>query len=603
LVLGMTTPIAVAWVLTWRALRQAVQPTHRNKLTHWLTSLACTVIGCFLFFFGDGTAGSVITLLTVPAAAYVILAKRLRDVRDSARWALCSLITAILSVAIYAGGFLGAQYAFRALPGYEPLLPGTLMALALALIFRPMHSMVQRWGHRLIPVGRYDPGGVVKAYSANISNIIDLERLAEAIVRTLNETMAVEHSVLLMVHAKEDEAGSTYAMDSISLPKNQSIHGTLAQDSPIARFLHNERRPLTQHAIDLLPRFQTMPAKGHSWLSGMGLDVYAPIHARGEWIGLLALGPKISRDPYFDEDLDLLDILTGETAAALETARIVDELEQAGTTLQHAYAAQSIKVREMTQAYRTLETALERSQEKDSIQSGFISAIAHRVHVPFANLNFSLQLIEHYGLDQWTTDQREQLAQIREGIGQTKQMIDDIVTLATLFSEDGQLGVKELDAADLVQTAVRSLRPMVKSKHLDLQTQITPSLPTIRGDRERLVDAIYHLIQNAIQFTGAGGTVWIRCWAETDSLQFEVQDTGDGVPASRLDTLWDSLPQEPAPGSPNVEGFGLGLVLVRLVVRAHSGKVYARSQEGVGSTFGFHIPLDSDRTARFSNGL
>ena len=601
LALGVTTLIAAAWVLTLRAYRQTVQPTHRNRLAHWLTALVCTVIGSILLFAGNGTAGSVVTLLAVLTGAYIGLAKRLPDVRDSARWTLCSLITAILSITIYASGFVGAQYAFRALPGYEPLVPGAFIALALALVFRPMHSMVQRWGHRLIPAGRYDPGRVVKAYSANIGNIVDLERLAEVIVRTLNETMAVEHSVLLMVHAKEDNAGGAFDMESISLPKDQSIHGTLVQDSPIARFLHEERRPLTQNAIDLLPRFQATPAKGRSWLSNMGLDVYAPIHARGEWIGLLALGPKVSGDPYSDEDLDLLDILAGETAAALETARIVDELEQTSTALKRDYATQSVKVDEMAQAYRILETALERSQEKDSIQSGFISAIAHRVHVPFANLNFSLQLIEHYGLDGWTTDQREQLAQIREGIGQTKQMVDDIVTLATLFSRNGQSGVKELDAADLVKTAVRSLRPLIESKHLDLQTEITPLLPTIRGDRERLVDAVYHLIQNAIQFTGTGGTVWIRCWAETDTLRFEVQDTGNGVPADRLDTLWDSLPQEPDPGSRDVEALGLGLVLVRLVVRAHGGEVYAKSMEGVGSTFGFRIPLDNDRIARFPN--
>ncbi|NHZ73681.1 MAG: hypothetical protein GWP16_04335, partial [Nitrospirae bacterium] len=66
----------------------------------------------------------------------------------------------------------------------------TLMALVLALVFRPMHSLVQRWGRRLIPAGRYDPGRVMKAYSTHIDNIVDLERLAATIVHALNSAMA-----------------------------------------------------------------------------------------------------------------------------------------------------------------------------------------------------------------------------------------------------------------------------------------------------------------------------------------------------------------------------------------------------------------------------
>jgi hypothetical protein len=82
-----------------------------------------------------------------------------------------------------------------------------------------------------------------------------------------------------------------------------------------------------------------------------------------------------------------------------------------------------------------------------------------------------------------------------------------------------------------------------------------------------------------------------RCRVEPDTICFEVEDTGIGVPAERLPALWETFTQMADPLKRGVEGLGLGLALVRFVVRAHGGDVYAESHEGVGSTFGFCIPL------------
>jgi signal transduction histidine kinase len=126
---------------------------------------------------------------------------------------------------------------------------------------------------------------------------------------------------------------------------------------------------------------------------------------------------------------------------------------------------------------------------------------------------------------------------------------------------------------------------------LALQMTIPARMPLVKGDRERLGDAVYHLIQNAIKFTDPGGTIEARCGVEPGTICFEVKDTGVGVPADRLPALWDAFTQMADPLERGAEGLGLGLALVRFVVRAHGGDIYAESKEGVGSTFGFSIPL------------
>jgi signal transduction histidine kinase len=124
-------------------------------------------------------------------------------------------------------------------------------------------------------------------------------------------------------------------------------------------------------------------------------------------------------------------------------------------------------------------------------------------------------------------------------------------------------------------------------------------MPSLQGDPERLSEAVHHLAQNAIKFTGADGDVWVRCWATSDAAHFEVKDTGVGVPADKLPTLWEGFSQMADPLRRGVEGMGLGLALVKYIVNAHGGQVWVHSEEGVGSTFGFQVPLGGpeDQTA------
>jgi signal transduction histidine kinase len=592
LVAGSLLPIVTAWVLTIRAYRRAVQPLHRNRITYWPLPLTLALVGNAMLFAGYGDVGVPITLLATPIAAYVVLTHRLPDVRQSARLALTWLITTVLSIAIYTAGFVMARYVFQFVSGYSDLAAGAAIALVLAIIFRPLLNRVQRLVRRLISGSGYDPNRIVREYSTRVSNIVDLERLAEVIVEVIGEAIEIQRGMLFLVRPQEEAHAEGYILESASHSgEARAVRGTLTPGSPVTRCLQAERQPVTQYAIDLLPQFHDTPAEERAWLADLGLDVYVPIYAKGEWVGLLALGAKASGDRYFDDDLNLLSTLADQTAVAFENARLFEELQRANAGLSQSYAALDQAHTDLERAYGDLEHANQQLQEVDALKSGFIGVITHELRTPFANLNFSLQLMERYGLDGWHQDQREQLHQLKEGIGTAKQMVDNLVTFATLLSKQGELDIDEIDFAQLVETSIQPLRPLAESKSLALRATIPAALPLVAGDRERLGDAIYHLTQNAVKFANAG-TVDVRCRVEPGRICFEVEDTGTGLPADRLPTLWDSFAQMADPLRRGVEGLGLGLALVRLVVRAHGGHVYAESTEGVGSTFGFCIPAE-----------
>jgi signal transduction histidine kinase len=578
-ILGWAIFMGGAALLTVRTYRQTQQPLHRNRITYWPPALGFTVAGDVLFFAGHEVLGGGLRLVAILIATYVVVTHQLPDVRQAARRTVSYLIITLLAVVLYTSGLVAMQYAFQAAPGYSPLLAGAAMALILAILFQPLLSLVQRLVSRLISGASFDPSHTLREYSTSISNILDLELLANVMVNLIAEAIGIRRGRLFLVDHEEEESGdgSFRLRDAGGMGDKETKPETLAADSPIVEYLRQERRLLTQYDIDLLSQFQEIPSGERAWLSSLDVDVYVPIHGKGDWIGLLALGPKVSGDRYFEADLALLGMLADQTAVALENARLVEDLISTNDDLGQAYAA-------LDQANRQL-------QELDKLKSAFIGVITHELRTPFANVVFSLEVLERYGQEHLPPELSQQLQQLADGIKAARIMVDNLVNFATFLSKQGELRLAQMDFGQVTQDSLLPLKPLAETKGLTLHIEVPESLPPLSGDRERLGDAVYHLVHNAIKFTGAGGDVWIRCQAADDTIRFEVQDTGRGVPAHKLATLWDGFTQMADPLRRGMEGLGLGLALVKYVVNAHGGEVLAESQEGVGSTFGFQIPL------------
>jgi two-component system, OmpR family, phosphate regulon sensor histidine kinase PhoR len=228
--------------------------------------------------------------------------------------------------------------------------------------------------------------------------------------------------------------------------------------------------------------------------------------------------------------------------------------------------------------------------EVDRLKSDFVSVVSHELRSPFAELDSSMQLIRRHGLDQWSPEQREQLEHLTDGLKRTRTMINNLVTFASFVSKQGKLRMAPLDMGQLAFEIVQSLEPMARTRGLTVTSQIVDALPVVYGDRDRLTEAIYHLLHNAIKFNRPGGSVFLSCRAASDDVVVEVADTGVGISPEKLPEIWKDFTQLADPLRRGVEGLGLGLPLVRYVVRAHGGQVWARSQPGQGSTFGFYIP-------------
>jgi signal transduction histidine kinase len=216
--------------------------------------------------------------------------------------------------------------------------------------------------------------------------------------------------------------------------------------------------------------------------------------------------------------------------------------------------------------------------------------ITHELRSPFVAAGFSVQLLHRYAQEGMLDELREQTAQLDKELGEGRRMIDNVISFASLLSKQGELHFKESDIAELVHSTLHPLRSMAKVRSLTLACNLRPQCSKAVIDPARVGEALYHLVHNAIKFNRNGGSVRVSCWPTDTHIVFKVEDTGQGIPPEKLDNIWDAFTQAADNVRRGVEGMGLGLALVKFVVDAHGGEVWATSKLNEGSTFGFRIP-------------
>ncbi len=605
LIFGWGVFMGGATLLTARGYHRAQQPLHRNRITYWSLALGLTVAGAALLFAGREVLCSAFHLLGTLSAATVVLTYRLPDVRQMARRTASYLIITLLTIIIYTAGFLVAQYVFQTVPGYSPLLAGVTMALVLAILFDPLLGFVQRLVNRLISGTGYDPSRTLREYSTSISNILDLERLATVAVGLISEAVEIRRGALFVVHyekgqnggeGREGDGNGYFRLQGVIGMGKGLPPGVLSSESPVADYLRQEHHPLTQYDIDLLPRFrETAPAEV-AWLSSLDMDVYVPIYAKGEWIGLLALGPKASGDRYFDDDLTLLSTLADQTAVALENARLFDDLKSRNAENERLNEELTAVNRELTQL--------------DQAKSDFIDIASHELRTPLTQVrgyaDILGEVIEGGSL---TPGSGLQLTQgIRKAIRRLQEIVDIIFDVSQIDTETLVLNLLPTQVARIVRAAVDTWGAALEEREQTLTVEGLGDLPTIIADSRRLKQVFSHLIQNAIKFTPDGGQIRITgrlldegMPPQDQTIEVVVADTGIGLAPDDLERIFEkfycvgnAMLHSTSKTKFKGAGPGLGLTIARGIVEAHGGHIWAESpghDEEICPGSEFHIVL------------
>jgi len=182
---------------------------------------------------------------------------------------------------------------------------------------------------------------------------------------------------------------------------------------------------------------------------------------------------------------------------------------------------------------------------------------------------------------------RRSVERILRAAQRAEHLIDDLLDVSAI--EGGHFSVEKrpFDAAAAVLTAIEMQQGLAAGSSVILGSDLSPGLPPIQADAERVLEVLENLVGNAIKFTPAGGTIIIGARAQGAELVLWVKDTGPGIPAEQIPHLFDRFWQA-AKG--DRRGAGLGLTICRAIVDAHGGRIWVESELGAGSTVFFSLP-------------
>jgi two-component system sensor histidine kinase ChiS len=153
-----------------------------------------------------------------------------------------------------------------------------------------------------------------------------------------------------------------------------------------------------------------------------------------------------------------------------------------------------------------------------------------------------------------------------------------------------ELNLDVYSVEDVVGTVRASLRSLAGDRGLEFVSEVEPNLPLAYGDGKRITQCLLNLVGNALKFT-KHGRVAIGVEREGDRLRYRVSDSGIGIPADQIDTVFGEFRQVDATTTRDFGGTGLGLSITKKFVELHGGRIWVESELGKGSTFFFTVPL------------
>ena len=248
---------------------------------------------------------------------------------------------------------------------------------------------------------------------------------------------------------------------------------------------------------------------------------------------------------------------------------------------------------------RFLLTERVRSDDALSNRDNFLGIVSHDLRNLLGGIVISAGLISEKATeDEGGKQTLTETARIQRYAARMNRLIGDLVDVASI--DTGKLAVTPApgDAARLIAEAVDTFLAAASAKGISLQAETGEDPLPAEFDHDRMLQVLANLISNAIKFTSEGGSVRVRGERTGDEVRVCISDTGLGIPATMLEAIFERFWQV---GKDDRRGIGLGLYISRFILEAHSGRIWAESKLGEGSTFYFTLPIlrvDHGQTTR-----
>jgi PAS domain S-box-containing protein len=232
--------------------------------------------------------------------------------------------------------------------------------------------------------------------------------------------------------------------------------------------------------------------------------------------------------------------------------------------------------------------------EVDQIKSQFVSNVSHELRTPMTSIKGFADLLLMGVAGEIPEAQKSFLSKIKTNADRLSHLVDDLLNISKIDAGE-RLNLDLVDIKDILTPIMTSLQSRIEheNKQLTVELEIDPQLPPVMIDPHKLTQIMTNLIDNAFNYTYAGGKIGIKVQRQDNTLLVSVSDTGIGIPPEFRSRIWERFERyEDHVLVMDVAGTGLGLPIVKQLVEMHHGKVWFESETGKGTTFFVTLPFE-----------
>jgi len=244
---------------------------------------------------------------------------------------------------------------------------------------------------------------------------------------------------------------------------------------------------------------------------------------------------------------------------------------------------------ELGQLAHSFNQMADKLEQVETMRRQLIGDVSHELRTPLTAIKGNMEGL----LDGVIPAGPEVYQQVHQEADRLARLVDDLQELSRVEAKAYSFDVHPLAVSMLVQTTVKRLLPQAQAKHIRLHTDLSPDLPQVLADADRITQVLTNLTSNAVQYTPEGGDVTISAVRQGGEIHLSVTDTGIGIPTEHLPHIFTRFYRvDKSRSRQSGGGSGIGLTIAKYIVEAHGGRIWVESGgEGRGSTFAFSLPV------------
>ncbi|MDZ7798489.1 MAG: ATP-binding protein [Patescibacteria group bacterium] len=534
-------------------------------------------------------------LILISFISYAIIKHRLLDIRFVLRKSFIYVGLALFVFLAYYLTLWIDRFFFQ-----SPYTPGAYLAALLIvplflLSFNYLNKFLKRFTNKYFFSGLYDYQETLETFARKITQTINLDEVVKVIVGTIQNTMRLDNLAVALPRNNHRDEFILRQVAGFNQEKLKNIcagrhfcHYLKQTKSPavIEEILSHQKEEMDKKLIE---QIQT--------LKDTGVAIVLPFVIQNQINCLMVLGHKISKDAYTKEDIELLSNLANQASIALENARLYQQVQDFTKTLQQ-------KVDEQTRDIKQKNVHLEKLLK---MRSEFLDITSHQLRTPTSVLIGILEMATSGDLDKLPQERKkQQLAGAYLKARKLEQIVSDLLRASELDSAPFKLELEDFEKIDLKQfleSVVNYKKLEAEKQNIKIKLEKPLAVKTIYGEEKFLEEAVGNLLDNAIKYTPAEnektkvkGKIIISVKKDKKYAQIKVKDNGIGIPQKEVKKLFKKFSRASNAKEMYTDGTGLGLFIVKEIVKGHQGRVSMESKMGQGTTFSVFLPLKPPRS-------